>query len=216
VSFCFGVSDNLLLPPHHLPVWLAALLLSQVLAAALLCTSDPSPSAEPPKYQPVVAYVGFVASVAWIYLSAGEVVSLLKTLGVVSGLSDAVLGLTVLAWGNSVGDMVSDVAAAKRGLSRMGFSACIGGPLFNLLLGMGLPFALVSFRNGWKPVAVHFTPVVLVLGVSLFFSLAVHLLASLLTGCKAGRATSMALFAVYLLSMLAVAAVELQWIQIPI
>ena len=51
------------------------------------------------------------------------------------GLSDAILGLTVLAWGNSIGDLIADTAMAKRGNPRTGFSACFGGPLFNLLLG---------------------------------------------------------------------------------
>ena len=53
----------------------------------------------------------------------------------VFGLSDAILGLTVLAWGNSIGDLIADTAMAKRGHPRTGFSACFGGPLFNLLLG---------------------------------------------------------------------------------
>ena len=40
------------------------------------------------------------------------------------------------------GDLIADTAMAKRGSPRMGFSAAIGGPLFNLLLGIGLPFTI--------------------------------------------------------------------------
>ena len=40
------------------------------------------------------------------------------------------------------GDMIADVAMAKRGSPRMGFSAAFGGPLFNMLLGIGLPFTI--------------------------------------------------------------------------
>ena len=61
------------------------------------------------------------------------------------GLSDAILGLTVLAWGNSIGDLIADTAMAKRGHPRTGFSACFGGPLFNLLLGNAI---FVVLRDG--------------------------------------------------------------------
>jgi Ca2+/Na+ antiporter len=36
----------------------------------------------------------------------------------------------------------------------MGFSASFGGPLFNLLLGVGLPFSIAMLKNGREPVQV--------------------------------------------------------------
>lgn len=39
----------------------------------------------------------------WINAAATEVVNVLRTLGVVFHLSNTVLGLTLLAWGNSIG-----------------------------------------------------------------------------------------------------------------
>ena len=33
--------------------------------------------------------------------------------GVIFGLTDAILGLTILAWGNSIGDLIADTAMAK-------------------------------------------------------------------------------------------------------
>jgi sodium/potassium/calcium exchanger 6 len=81
---------------------------------------------KPPKWQPILAFIGFVISVGWIYLIANEIVSLLKAVGIEFGISDAILGLTVLAWGTSIGDMVADIAIAKQGYPRMGFSACFG------------------------------------------------------------------------------------------
>ena len=56
-----------------------------------------------------------------------------------------VLGLTVLAWGNSVPDMITDVAMARTSFSNMAMTACFGGPMCNLLTGLGLGFlALLS------------------------------------------------------------------------
>ena len=44
---------------------------------------------------------------------ASEVVALLDLLGTVSGVDHTVLGLTVLAWGNSLGDLSTNVAMAR-------------------------------------------------------------------------------------------------------
>jgi sodium/potassium/calcium exchanger 6 len=57
----------------------------------------------PPRYHTIFAFAGFVIAIIWIYVIANELVSLLKAFGVVFGLTDAILGLTVLAWGNSIG-----------------------------------------------------------------------------------------------------------------
>ena len=67
-----------------------------VLAALLLATDEQ----KIPKYQALLCFVGFVVSVAWISTIAGEVVGVLKALGVILGISDAILGLTIFAVGN--------------------------------------------------------------------------------------------------------------------
>jgi len=51
----------------------------------------------------VLAYMGFAVSVIWIYVVANEIVNVLQAIGALFGISQAVLGLTVLAWGNSIG-----------------------------------------------------------------------------------------------------------------
>ena len=76
----------------------------------LLFTSRPQKA---PAYHFILAFMGFAVAIAWIYVIANEIVSLLKAFGVYFGLSDAILGLTVLAWGNSLGDLIADVAICK-------------------------------------------------------------------------------------------------------
>ncbi|KAJ8312707.1 hypothetical protein KUTeg_010080 [Tegillarca granosa] len=76
------------------------------------------------------AYLGFIVAVVWIYSIANEIVNILQTFGIVFNISNAILGLTLLAWGNSIGDFIADTVMARQGFPRMGISACFGGPLF--------------------------------------------------------------------------------------
>lgn len=49
------------------------------------------------------AFLGFGAAMFVVYFVAGEVMLVLQCIGYVSGISDAMLGITFLAWGNSIG-----------------------------------------------------------------------------------------------------------------
>lgn len=117
------------------PLWLLVLLLGLFLSAIVFFTTT---NDHPPKYHPLFALLGFVVSAVLISAAASEVVSLLHMLGVVLSLSNTVLGLTLLAWGNSIGDCFSDITIARQGYPRMAISACFGGIIFNMLFGVGL------------------------------------------------------------------------------
>lgn len=96
-----------------------------------------SQSSEPPSYHGALAFLGFITSTAWIYALAAELIHLLQTLGSMLDISDTLMGLTVLALANSVGDLVANLAMAKAGMPGMAAGACIGAPTLNLLLGTG-------------------------------------------------------------------------------
>ncbi|XP_015733655.1 mitochondrial sodium/calcium exchanger protein isoform X2 [Coturnix japonica] len=117
------------------PVWALVALIGSVLAIIVFVTTC---NEEPPKYHCVFAFLGFLSSALWINAAATEVVNILQTLGIIFELSNTVLGLTLLAWGNSIGDTFSDLTMARQGYPRMAFSACFGGIIFNILVGMGL------------------------------------------------------------------------------
>ncbi|XP_019362241.1 PREDICTED: sodium/potassium/calcium exchanger 6, mitochondrial [Gavialis gangeticus] len=117
------------------PIWGMVILIGAFLALVVFFTTK---NREPPKYHCLFAFLGFLASAMWIKAAATEVVNILRTLGVIFQLSNTVLGLTLLAWGNSIGDTFSDLTMARQGYPRMAFSACFGGIIFNILVGVGL------------------------------------------------------------------------------
>ncbi|XP_068095761.1 mitochondrial sodium/calcium exchanger protein [Hyperolius riggenbachi] len=118
-----------------LPVWALLLIIGTPLAVIVFFTTK---NGQPPKYHCLFSFLGFVASALSISAAATEVVNLLRTFGVIFRLSNTVLGLTLLAWGNSIGDFISDLTLARQGYPRMAFSACFGGIIFNVLIGVGL------------------------------------------------------------------------------
>ncbi|KAI9365466.1 Sodium/calcium exchanger protein-domain-containing protein [Zopfochytrium polystomum] len=85
----------------------------------------------------IMASTGFTASIIWIHIVVTEIVGLLKTFGLLLGISDAVLGMTVFAIGNSLGDLTTNYSMAQMGLPMMAMGACFGTPLMNMLIGVG-------------------------------------------------------------------------------
>jgi len=114
---------------------LYSLLGSLIAFAILIYTTTPT---KPPKYRFLLCFLGFIVSISWISTIANEVVGVLKAFGVILGISDAILGLTIFAVGNSLGDLVADITVARLGYPVMALSACFGGPMLNILLGIGI------------------------------------------------------------------------------
>ena len=53
------------------------------------------------------------------------------------------MGLTILAWGNASQDMVANMTVARKGLSTMAITASFAGPVFNILVGLGIGLTLL-------------------------------------------------------------------------
>ncbi|EFJ46589.1 Ca2+/H+ antiporter, cation antiporter, membrane protein [Volvox carteri f. nagariensis] len=84
----------------------------------------------------VATVVVFCEAMALLNCSAGELVSAAVALGQIYGISPSLLGATLLAWGNSVSDLVSNITLAKDGLPSMAITACFASPMFVLLAGL--------------------------------------------------------------------------------
>lgn len=76
--------------------------------------------------------------IVWIGFACNLVIDLLKLFGLITKLPVALLALTIIAWGNELGDLTADVAMTKRGFGEMAITATIAGPIFNIAIGAGL------------------------------------------------------------------------------
>jgi Ca2+/Na+ antiporter len=84
--------------------------------------------------------------------------NLLELFQVVTSINSVFLGLTLLAFGNSIGginikfkiDYFSIVAFAKQGKGMTSIAGVYSGQLFNLLFGLGISMLLRSIKKGYS------------------------------------------------------------------
>lgn len=165
---------------------------------------------EPPKYYSLLSFVGFGVAIVWIYLLANEVVGVLQALGLIMGLSDAILGLTIFAMGSSLGDFVANITIAKTGRPMMAMSACFGGPMLNILLGIGLSGTYITAKTG-IPYKIQIEPTLFVSSISLLITLFSALIYLPLNEYRMSRAWGYYLISVYLIGMIINLTMELKF-----
>ncbi|KAK0600798.1 hypothetical protein LWI29_018460 [Acer saccharum] len=107
---------------------------------------------------------GFIMSVIWTFITAQELVALLVSLGYIFGISPSILGLTVLAWGNSLGDLITNLTMALNGGAegaQVAITGCYAGPIFNILFGLGLSLVGACWRGYQASVTIANDPYLL-------------------------------------------------------
>uniref|UniRef100_A0A7S3NTN7 Sodium/calcium exchanger membrane region domain-containing protein n=1 Tax=Euplotes crassus TaxID=5936 RepID=A0A7S3NTN7_EUPCR len=107
-----------------------------------------TPYKEEPKRAIIIfAVAAFFLSILWMWSAVNILVDLLGVLGLLLGFNPAFLGMTLLAWGNSFGEVMANSTFARRGLGRMAFTACFAAPLFDFLIGLGLSLTIKKIRG---------------------------------------------------------------------
>jgi len=103
-----------------------------------------------------ITLVGFAVSATFLDLISDLLVDCLSFFGVVLHIPATMMGLTVLAWGNSSQDLVANMAVAKKGLSTMAITASFAGPVFNILIGLGIGLTVLTSTSNkpFEPVPV--------------------------------------------------------------
>ncbi|XP_061542738.1 sodium/potassium/calcium exchanger 3-like isoform X4 [Phycodurus eques] len=84
----------------------------------------------------------FLASTLWIAIFSYLMVWMVTIISYTLGIPDVIMGITFLAAGTSVPDCMASLIVARRGLGDMAVSNSIGSNIFDVLLGLGFPWAL--------------------------------------------------------------------------
>jgi len=90
----------------------------------------------------------FTMSIAWIGILSYYMVEWASKLGCMLNIHPAVMGVTILAAGTSVPDAIGSLLVAKNGQGDMAVSNAIGSNVFDILLGLGLPWTLNGLIYG--------------------------------------------------------------------
>ncbi|XP_044292288.1 sodium/potassium/calcium exchanger 4 isoform X2 [Varanus komodoensis] len=84
----------------------------------------------------------FILSTLWIALFSYFMVWLVTVIGYTLGIPDVIMGITFLAAGTSVPDCMASLIVARQGLGDMAVSNTIGSNVFDILVGLGVPWGL--------------------------------------------------------------------------
>mmetsp|Transcript_68234 Transcript_68234/g.163735 ORF Transcript_68234/g.163735 Transcript_68234/m.163735 type:complete len:754 (+) Transcript_68234:203-2464(+) len=97
----------------------------------------------------------FISSIAWIALFTSIMISFATTIAETCQMPEEIIGLTVLAVGTSVPDLLTSVIVALQGHGDMAVSSSIGSNIFDVTVGLPLPWLLYSAVHSGQPVEVH-------------------------------------------------------------
>ncbi|XP_033860738.2 sodium/potassium/calcium exchanger 3-like [Acipenser ruthenus] len=86
--------------------------------------------------------VTFATSTMWIAGFSYIMVWMVTVIGYTLGIPDVIMGITFLAAGTSVPDCMASLIVARQGMGDMAVSNSIGSNVFDILIGLGLPWAL--------------------------------------------------------------------------
>lgn len=99
---------------------------------------------------------GIVNSILFISMIANSLIEMMELYQVITGISKAILGLTIFAWGNSISDLISNIAMCRFYLKVphqddiqhiqtiatkffvISCTSCLGGVMLNSMGGIGL------------------------------------------------------------------------------
>ena len=99
-------------------------------------------------------YLAFFMSIVWVIVFSYLMVWWATRIGETYNIDSSLMGLTFLAAGTSVPDLLTSVIVAKAGHGDMAVSSSIGSNLFDVTVGLPLPWLLFSAINSGKGKAV--------------------------------------------------------------
>nr|XP_043876870.1 sodium/potassium/calcium exchanger 2-like isoform X5 [Solea senegalensis] len=98
--------------------------------------------------------VTFLGAICWIAGFSYLMVWWAHQVGETIGITEEIMGLTILAAGTSIPDLITSVIVARKGLGDMAVSSSVGSNIFDITVGLPFPWLLWSFFNNLQPVKV--------------------------------------------------------------
>lgn len=99
----------------------------------------------------IISVFSFILSLGGISYTVHLILDILTSWAESFNLSQTVLGLTIFAWGNSIGDLVSNITFVQLGVLDVALGACFGSPLLYILFGIGMDGSLILLnRHAFK------------------------------------------------------------------
>ena len=190
-----GGKSNATFGESGFPAWVLVAGLGGVGAVFVRLTTHDLRPPSSYTYVMVLTVVAFLMCAAWIYTIATELVAVVTALGVLLSLPPSLLGLTLLAWGNSAGDLITNIAVARAGLSDMAVAGCFAGPTFNLLVGLGCSFLWKVWLSG--PFTLAFDERAYISLSFLYIALGVNLGVGYYSGFRLGKTLAWPLIGLY-------------------
>ncbi len=143
------------------------------------------------------AIFSFVLSILWIGIFSWFMVEWTTIVGDTLHIPSVVMGLTFLAAGTSVPDLLSSMIVAKNGYGDMAVSSSIGSNIFDILVGLPLPWLAYNLIKGEEViVAADNLPIsiMILLGMIVIVILTIHF-----SGWKMTKPLGWTMFILYFL-----------------
>ncbi|KAK3926778.1 Sodium/potassium/calcium exchanger 5 [Frankliniella fusca] len=160
-----------------------------------------------PKMRPFF-FLTFILCVVWIALAAYVVSWMLAVIGNTLGISDSVMGITLLAAGGSTPEAVSAIIMSRKGVGSVGIANGLGANTLNMLMNLGMPWLVRSLTEPGKPWTVLSRGLTFDL-VALVSAVGALNLILLLSRYRLGRSQGVCTFGVYLLFIVMLCLIEL-------
>lgn len=138
--------------------------------------------------------ISFIGLLSWFLVESAVMISTILQI------PEAIIALTVLAVGTSIPDLMSSVIVAKQGRGGMAISNALGSNIFDILIGLGVPWMVILFLNDGSLVVGRenlFTSIIL-----LFASVIVVVFILLIRQWRIGKYSGLTLIGIYIAYLL--------------
>ncbi|XP_041832543.1 sodium/potassium/calcium exchanger 4 isoform X2 [Melanotaenia boesemani] len=171
--------ENDTISPFHIPRGIGSKLKWLLSWPLLLLLYLTVPNCAKPRWEKYFM-LSFVLSTVWIAVFSYLMVWMVTIIGYTLGIPDVIMGITFLAAGTSVPDCIASLIVARQGLGDMAVSNTIGSNVFDILVGLGVPWAIQTMCVSYGSVVMINSrglvySVVLLLGSVALTVLGIHL-----------------------------------------